>query len=163
MGGGKAVVDFRGRPLWSYGYDLLSSFCHKVVLVGECPEIALPKLVEAEPGQGPLGGMVAALRASQTDWNFVLAVDYPLLDRAFVTELGEPRAGDARLPVCQGQRHPLSGYYHRRAGVLLPTGGSVLRALEAVAVEWVEFSSTERFLNVNRPEDLRETEQRLGP
>lgn len=156
MGGGKALKPFRGRPLWSYGYDLLRSFCDSVQLVGECPELQLPTLVEESPGQGPLGGIVAALKATQTAWNFLLALDYPLLDLAIVEALQRPKEGWARLPVCGAQKHPLCGFYHRQASRVLPSEGSVLRALQLLPVEWVEFAPDRRFLNVNCLEDLRD-------
>lgn len=155
MGGGKALKLFDGLPLWRHGYDLLHSFCASVRLVGECADLRLPQLVEECPGQGPLGGLVAALSAAETDWSFVLALDYPLLDRAFVEALGRPEGGMARLPRCLDQPHPLCGYYHRRAVERLPRRGSVLRALEGLDVSWVDFGDDPRFLNVNRPEDLR--------
>lgn len=155
MGGAKALKLFRGRPLWIYGYELLGSFCREVHLLGECPDLGLPTLVEDQPGQGPLGAIGAALKASQADWNFILALDYPLLDRGFVEALGTPSGGMARLPRCGQQKHPLCGFYHRSAGEVLPTAGSVLRALENLEMRWVDFGDDPRFLNVNRLEDLQ--------
>lgn len=157
MGGGKALKAFGGRPLWSYGYDLLCSFCTSVQFVGECPELDFPKLVEEKPGQGPLGGIVTALRAAETEWCFILALDYPLLDRDFVEALWLPDGDEAvaRLPCCGSQKHPLCGFYRRRAADFLPSAGSVWRALDSLEVKWVDFGADERFLNVNRLEDLR--------
>ncbi|MBS2040777.1 molybdenum cofactor guanylyltransferase [bacterium] len=152
MGGLKASRLFRGRPLWIYGYELLGGFCDEVRLLGHCPEIELPALVEPEPGQGPLGAICAGLRASPSPWNFVLALDYPLLDSEFVAQLGAPQRGLARLPRCGPQQHPLCGYYHR--GLSLPTQGSVLKALASQPVEWVDFGADPRFHNVNEFSDL---------
>jgi len=156
LGGDKATRPFRGRPLWTYGFELLKSFCSQVELVGECAQLDLPTLIEAQPGGGPLGAIVHALKVSDCDWNFVLALDYPLLDADFVRDLGKPGGGLARLPVCQGQPHPLCGYYHRDAKASLPAHGSVLRALSQLGsqVSWVDFAADERFLNVNHPQDL---------
>ena len=163
MGGGKALKEFRGRPLWSYGFELLNSFCASVQLVGECAELGLPTLMEEQPGQGPLGGIVRALQAAQSEWSFVLALDYPLLDMPFVEALGRPDEGLARLPRCGHQKHPLCGFYHRRAAQILPGGGPVLRALEILPVEWIDFGQDDRFLNVNRPEDLASYRRCSGP
>ena len=156
MGGDKAMRPFQGRPLWSYGFELLKSFCSQVNLLGECPQLAMPTLVEERPGEGPLGAIRHALKTSGSEWSFVLALDYPLLDLAFVTALGNPDTGLARLPVCDGQPHPLCGYYHRSALQCLPAQGSVLRALESMGsqVSWIEFAADARFLNVNHPHDL---------
>ncbi|MFN8607737.1 MAG: molybdenum cofactor guanylyltransferase [Vulcanimicrobiota bacterium] len=152
MGGSKAIRLFRGRPLWRYGYELLCGFCSEVRLLGRCPEIELPSLIEPEPGHGPLGAIRAALQATEAPWNFVLALDYPLLDPSFLVQLGHPASGLARLPCCGQQKHPLCGYYHRE--IQLPSRGSVLKALQSQPVAWVDFGVDPRFLNVNQEADL---------
>ena len=161
MGGAKATRIFDGRPLWSHGHDLLSQCCSQVVVLGHCPELELPALVEETPGQGPLGGVVCALNHSSTPWNLVLALDYPLLTADMVARLRPPR-GLACLPSCQGQAHPLCGYYHRAAaaplGEALAAGQrSLLRAVEGLGeqVHWVDFEDERAFLNVNHLSDLR--------
>ena len=161
MGGQKATRLFAGRPLWSYGYDLLQQICSQTVLLGECPELPLPTRPEALPGRGPLAALVPALEASESAWNVVMALDYPLLTRDLLERLS-PVGGLARLPSCQGQKHPLCGYYHRQAARPLGralAGGerSLLGALEALGdeVEWLDFEDGGPFLNVNQPADLR--------
>lgn len=166
MGGAKATRLFAGRPLWRYGYQLLQPFCAQVKLVGLCAELDFPTLVEDWPGQGPLGAVLCALQYSlpESPWNLVLALDYPLLRQEIVQALLPPpgSAALARLPRCQGQSHPLCGFYHRAAAVAL--GGafaagerSLLKALELLGngLEWVDFADSEPFLNVNRPQDLQ--------
>lgn len=83
---------------------------------------------DALPGSGPLGGIVAALESSTTDWNLMLAVDLPLLPvevlRALVaTALNQkssvisPASSLRRvaciLPQLDGLPQPLCGIYHR--------------------------------------------------
>jgi molybdenum cofactor guanylyltransferase len=79
------------------------------------------------PGSGPLGGIVAALESSMTDWNLMLAVDLPLLPvevlRALVARAAAqfgaissvPAAHRVRciLPQLDGLPQPLCGLYHR--------------------------------------------------
>lgn len=185
MGGGKALKLFQQRPLWTYGRDLLRQVCNPVKLLGACPDLGLEEtLVEPDPGQGPLGALIYALELSQTCWNLILALDYPCLTRELLEPLlpGQtnsptswspeqkisessclslPLGEWARLPRCQGQVHPLCGYYHKDAVKGLRTSyeqgeRSLVKALNRLgpAVAWVDYEDPAPFLNVNRPSDL---------
>jgi len=83
---------------------------------------------DALPGSGPLGGIVAALESSTTDWNLMLAVDLPLLPvevlRALVARTAAQQSGAVAfvppahrvaciLPELDGLPQPLCGLYHR--------------------------------------------------
>ena len=86
-------------------------------------------LPDALPGSGPLGGIVAALESSTTDWNLMLAVDLPFLPvevlQALVTfsrqreRPGDPSSPASASPVpcvvpqLDGLPQPLCGLYHR--------------------------------------------------
>jgi molybdopterin-guanine dinucleotide biosynthesis protein A len=154
MGGSKPLALFAGAPLYVHGLQLLSQLCQWSVLLGRFPlPGAHPCWWEHPSGTGPLTALLRALEHSPTAWNLVLAVDYPELRAA--TLLSWPLQGQAVLP----QGHPLCGFYHRSAAPLLRRAWeagerSVLRALEAVDVRWVEAAPGAEFLNVNRPEDL---------
>lgn len=160
LGGNKLTQPYRGLPLWSYGVRLLEELCSCVVLLGRA-ELAYPQWLESEPGQGPLGGMLRALRQAPEPWCVLLAVDYPELPAEAVLRLCAAwESGDrALMPVVGEQAHPLCGVYHRELAE--PLGHryaqgerSVLRALEGL-VRPVPFAETGWFHNVNRPTDLR--------
>lgn len=161
LGGAKAIRPFRDQPLWSYGQRLLEQCCDHVTLLGKCPELNRPTLVEPEPGQGPLGALLCALQHSPPEGCLVLALDYPLLGPSIIERLRPPDDDwQARLPRCGRQRHPLCGFYHPRALPALWAAyqageRSVRRALEGVVVDWIDFEETDAFLNVNHPADLQ--------
>jgi molybdenum cofactor guanylyltransferase len=84
---------------------------------------------DALPGSGPLGGIVAALEYSTTDWNLMLAVDLPFLPaevlQALVASV-RPLEGNVLslpvsslktvaciLPELDGLPQPLCGLYNR--------------------------------------------------
>ncbi len=70
------------------------------------------------PGCGPLGGIHAALCATQNDLNLVLSVDTPLMTAAFLTWLvGLAKAGPewAFVPEAQQRPQPLCAVYRRAA------------------------------------------------
>ena len=154
LGGNKAQQLFAGRPLYQYAWENLHSFCSRVIMLGQYPPCPGEVWCESSPGQGPLGAIRYALQRSPEDWNLVLAVDYPYLGAA-VWERLLPLQGKARLPRCEGQVHPLAGFYHRSCGLEHPSGSVVKALAQEKGVEWVDFNDPQPFLNVNRPQDLR--------
>ena len=70
------------------------------------------------PGCGPLGGIHAALCATQTDLNLVLSVDMPLMTAGFLRWLVQLAASGKELavvPEAQGRLQPLCAVYRRAA------------------------------------------------
>jgi molybdopterin-guanine dinucleotide biosynthesis protein A len=141
--------------------------------------LGLPVLADPPPaGRGPLGGIVAALRATEHDWNLVVACDLPFLEARFLEFLLErsvhAREIDAVVPRVGERWEPLCAAYHRRA---LPTFEQVLegenyriaRAFEALRVnavtevELAKFAFSERmFKNMNSPGAYEEAKKVLG-
>jgi len=165
MQGAKASRLYKGRPLFEYGWGLLGNLCKRRVWLGDCPDVVPPSgaLCLDDPGQGPLGAILAALNESSTPWNLILAVDYPELTLEILKTLPLRTGALAVLPRAAGQPHPLCGYYHRDlAGSLQRCWEqgerSVLRALEGV--DWVDFSDSSGFCNVNQPSDLKQASDR---
>ena len=70
---------------------------------------------------GPLGGIQAALAASDTDLNLILSVDMPLMTPEFLRWLLEQASGaDEQIvvPVALGGQQPLCATYRRSVGAL---------------------------------------------
>jgi molybdopterin-guanine dinucleotide biosynthesis protein A len=154
IGGNKAHRPFAGKSLYQWAWGNLNRYCSRVVLLGENPPCEGEHWSEPEPGQGPLGAIRFALSQTPDEWNLIVALDYPYLGANIWDQL-LPLSGRARLPRCQGQPHPLGGFYHKDCR-LEGAGASLLRALEGEdGVHWVDFCDPEPFLNVNRLEDLR--------
>jgi|SRR5579872_2513595 len=86
MGMEKAFVLLEGRTLLARMLDLARSVTPKVRIVGNLAKFKpfAPVVEDAFPGCGPLGGIHAALRSSQTDLNLILAVDVPFVSYAFL-------------------------------------------------------------------------------
>jgi molybdopterin-guanine dinucleotide biosynthesis protein A len=114
------------------------------------------------PGEGPLGGILTALRHSTADWNLITACDMPQLDaemlRGWLRHAAE-YAGDALLPLGpEGRPEPLCALYHRRC--LEPFEGAfsagirkVTAALETVRTLRLSVAEVSIFQNVNTPEE----------
>ena len=81
MGADKAFVTLDDRTLLSRALELAHALTADVRIVGDPAKFArfAPVVADVFPGCGPLGGIHAALRASQTDLNLILAVDVPFV------------------------------------------------------------------------------------
>jgi molybdopterin-guanine dinucleotide biosynthesis protein A len=165
MGRDKALLPFRGRPLAAVVADALRESAGSAVLIGN-PTLAaatgFPAIVDLFPGEGPLGGILTALRFTAADWNLVCACDMPELTAAFLSglfEAAEASDADVLVPVSpSGRLEPLCAVWHRRARGPLEAAfaGGTRKVGEAIAgLRAVRYQITEMtpFQNVNTPED----------
>ncbi len=114
MGRDKAFVVLDGRTLLARMLDLASLVAPDVRIVGDAVKFApfAPVVEDVFRDCGPLGGVHAALRSSQTDLNVILAVDVPFVSLALLQYLitraeaapasmvTVPRSGDGLQPLC---------------------------------------------------------------
>jgi len=113
MNADKAFVEFRGSTLLARALKLAANASSETWIVAPRQKFAdFGKVVEdVFPNHGPLGGIHAALRASNTDLNLLLAVDLPFVEVSFVQYLltqaqtcnamaTVPRAGGGWQPLC---------------------------------------------------------------
>ncbi len=117
---------------------------------------------DLQPGEGPLGGILTALRHSSADWNLITACDMPQLDPAVLRGLLQTAAesgADALLPVGpEGRPEPLCALYHRRCIEPLEAAFAagvrkVTAALENVRTVRLPMAEVSVFQNVNTPEE----------
>ena len=118
MGADKAFVTLDGRTLLARALDLARSVTPDVRIVGDPEKFApfAPVVEDVFRGCGPLGGIHAALRASQTELNLILAVDLPFVSPALVEYLiKRARDSTATVTVVQagGGWQPLCAAYRR--------------------------------------------------
>lgn len=101
-------------------------FGPRVHLVGLCDDAVAALgdflLPDAEPGAGPIGGILTALEALGGSV-FVLAGDMPRIDastiRAVLSEATRCQQADAILAACDGRVHPCVGVYRASAATHL--------------------------------------------
>lgn len=127
-------------------------------------QLGFPVLTDAQPEQGPLGGLSTCLGAIRNEWALVLAVDAPLVPVAELEKLIDA-AQKCTAPACilgsGSNQHPLIGLYHRS---LIPAmqeeltlrKGSVFAMLRRAGCSVYESSADPAlFANVNDPESYR--------
>jgi len=119
MGADKAFVMLDGRTLLARGLELARSVTSDVRIVGDPAKFApfAPVVEDVFCGCGPLGGIHAALRASQTELSLILAVDVPFVSAALLQYLIKRARDSANATVTVarvgGGWQPLCAVYRR--------------------------------------------------
>ena len=173
MGTDKAFVMLEGRTLLARALDVCRTITSDVQIAGHSKKVTpfAPVVEDAFPGCGPLAGIHAALRASQTDLNVVLAVDLPFVSSALLRFLVAqardsgavvtvPRAGKGWQPLCAVYRRAFAD----AAETALLAGRYKIDALFDPALTCTVGEedlrtagiSPEIFRNLNTPEELAE-------
>jgi molybdopterin-guanine dinucleotide biosynthesis protein A len=165
MGRDKALLPMGGRTLVEQVAEAVREAAGSATLVG-APDrywaLGLPAVADTLEPCGPLGGILTALRYTNSDWNLVVACDLPGAGAELLKELlGAARAADADalVPVgASGLPEPLCAVYHRRAAAAIEAAlrrgvRKVTEALEGLRVESYAVGDAGAFHNLNTPED----------
>ncbi len=167
IGGAKAVVELRGRPLISYPLEAMQASLGEVMVLAKA-DTELPSLsgvtvwVEADPLRHPLVGIVEALGAASGRPVVVCAADLPFVTAGLIARLATAAARGASAVVtgCGEIVQPLLARYEQSAG---PHLAEALRAaapprlrdaVGALVTVRLEVDDPEVLFNVNAPEDL---------
>jgi len=186
MGVDKGLLEIAGVPMIARAARLVESVVGSPVVVVGTPEkyrgLGLPAIADDWPGCGPLGGIATALRASDAEWNLIVACDLPYLTRTWLEYLLQ-RARDSEAeavvpmnltPENKRGAEPLCAVYHkgceptlRRAlerGVRKVTDGVAELRVEVIEpMEWKGFDSDGHlFKNVNTPADYEQAKRNLA-
>jgi molybdopterin-guanine dinucleotide biosynthesis protein A len=189
MGSPKELLDAGGQPLLSRVLAAVGPACPLWLVVAR-PGQPLPALppgvrrVEDPPGlegEGPLVGLLAALRAAppSAQLAFVCAVDAPLVDAAHVEQvlstLAASPSHEAVAPVTHEDAlprlHPLSSALRvapaRRAAEELVKGGerrlkALFAALRTLELPVEQLARPEALASCNTPEEWAALELRAG-
>lgn len=168
----KAFLELEGRTLLARALALLHGVSGDVRILGVKEKFAgHGDVVEDVFAQrGPLGGIHAALRASGTELNLILAVDMPFVDARFLQyllqEAARKQAAVVTVPRAAGGWQPLCAVYRKSFADLaepaLRQGKNKidplfheieLRIIEEAELIQQNFSPT-MFRNLNTPEEL---------
>lgn len=121
MGCDKAMLPFRGEPLWKNQIELLRRVQPQQILVsGRIDPAWRPVDVEfvtdAEPSCGPISGIAAALSQISSDHLIVLAIDMPFMSANYLHGLFERVESDCGVvPTIEDRFEPLAAIYAREA------------------------------------------------
>lgn len=119
MGTDKAFVLLQGQTLLARALRVCRTIASDVRIVGDRKKFApfAPVVEDIFPACGPLAGIHAALRASRTDLNLLLAVDIPFVSPGLLQYLSSQAGQSSALvtvPVIAQRFQPLCAIYRRK-------------------------------------------------
>jgi molybdenum cofactor guanylyltransferase len=160
----KGLLPVRGRPLVAWVRDALADQVRRIVICANRNEAGYAAfgtvVADAAPAfHGPLGGIAAALGASESPWLLTVPVDSPQppadLAERLLAHLGSAPAAVATAT----RREPLFALYRNglapSARDALEAGLGVWRWQDLIGAVEVDFSDcAAAFANLNTPEDF---------
>lgn len=172
MGIEKATITIDGATLLERAVMRLDAVCDPVLIApGDLPLTVAGRsvVVDAVSASGPMGGLVAALRASPHRLLAVVAVDMPWIDARLLAMLAA-RIGNRDVAVCETPRgiEPLHAVYSTslmgaaEAALAGPDRSlrrliAGARAVRVAGTDWRGAGVSDGFAwNINTPEDLAE-------
>jgi molybdenum cofactor guanylyltransferase len=172
MGRDKAFLQFEGRTLLERALGLARSITSRVIIAGGREKFGAFGLVVEDHFSdcGPLAGIHAALRSSQTELNLVLGVDMPFVTgdllRHLVSDAGKEPEAMAIVPRAERRLQTLCAVYRRGFAdgaekALLAGNNRIELVCNSVATRVIEEEELQRagfssaiFGNLNTPSDL---------
>ena len=167
MGHDKAFSPSGGRALAEIARNaLVGAGAAEVLSIGgdqaRLADLGFTAIPDDTADEGPLGGLLTALRAATSDWVVVLACDLPRASAGTVRELlGYAGAGaDAVVPLLDGRPQPAHAVWRRDCRRLLePVFGAGERRLRAgldhVRTRLVTVSDPASLHDADTPGELR--------
>lgn len=167
----KASLDVGGRTLLEHGLAQVEPLFDEV-LVSLSPGQAAPRLPagsrarfvrDGAPGLGPIGGLLAGLKAARNDACAVVACDIPDIDAPLLRALARAAAAaDIAVPAGpSGLREPLFAVYARSVvpaveGLLARGELSLLPLYDLCRTAVVRFDDPRRVRNLNTRADYED-------
>jgi molybdopterin-guanine dinucleotide biosynthesis protein A len=181
MGKGKdkAFLELGGQSLLVRALALVATVTEKVRIVGD-PGKFLPfgRVVEdVFPGCGPLGGIHAALRASETELNLMVAVDMPFVESRFLAYLiasaaqsaavvTVPRGAAGWQPLCAVYRREFADAAEKALRMNKNRIDALFTEVETRVISEEEMArmgfSASMFRNLNTPEEWQQAEEEFA-
>lgn len=166
MGVDKGLIVWKGKPFAQYSIEALRPFCDHILIItgnSEYARFGLPLVKDEYPNIGPMGGLHAGLKASNSKHHIVLSCDMPLVDEEIIRLLltGSKNC-QAVVPAVDNKIIPVCAYYHSSA---LPLLEKEIRAslhktvlfLKRLRFKELQTDDPElkkKFFNINTFEDL---------
>lgn len=170
MGGqDKGLISYQGRPLIAHVLERLVPQVEAVLINAnrshdQYAQFGHPVIADAEDGfLGPLAGILAGLRAAQTELLLCVPCDSPHISPDLAVKLASPFAqGTTRISVasCDGRLQPVFAVLHTGLSELLDDflrhgGRKIDEFYGAQGFEEVPFENSDEFRNINTHEELK--------
>lgn len=171
MGSDKAMIPFKGMRLIEYSISILKKFTNNILISSNNGALAVAGfqlVTDNFTGIGPLAGLEACLRKSESRINIVVPCDTPFLSTSMLKNLLENTGkSDATIPVHKnGKIEPLVGYYSRD---ILPVivnqiekgDYKIQHLLKQINTNYILIEEDNIFRNLNSPADIELSQQSI--
>ena len=173
MGGkDKGLIEFHGQPMVEHICHALKHQCDAIIInanrnLARYSQFGFPVVSdELDDYQGPLSGMATGLATIETEWMITVPCDGPFVAPDYVKSMHQNRGENHRLSVAFfGDRlQPVYALIHKSLHIDLL---DYLKSGERKIDRWyqqhpyhrVDFAHfPDMFININTPEQLKETE-----
>lgn len=188
MGTNKSLLKLNGKTVIERVVDLMNSIFRKVIIITNTLEvydfINLPKYKDIYSYKGPLAGIHSGLKYSNTDKNFIISCDIPLMNKKMIEYIVDYKT-EKPITICKA-----NGFIQQLAGIysksVLPLVENSLNAseeelrnadqkkrkckvlsllnkagAELIDAEKLAFYNEYLFHNMNKPEDYEKIKQLL--
>ncbi len=179
MGEDKAFLQLGGETLLERALRLAKSVAGDVKIVGDPSKFGRYGTVVADiyPDRGPLGGIHAALVQARTDFNLIIAVDTPFVEKRFLNFLiSEALSSNAVVTVPRngGFLHPLCAIYRREFATVAEKAlirgqnriDTLFTSVQTKVIEEEEMArkgfASDMFRNVNTPKEWADAQAWFG-
>lgn len=119
LGTEKGLAIYGGKPLVTYSIAALKPLCGEILLsanneLESYRQFGLKIVQDEVEGIGPMGGLLACLKQSQTRYNLVLSCDIPFVESELLSYLlSQIENYQVVVPVHgEGWIEPLCGFYN---------------------------------------------------
>lgn len=179
MGADKAFLKFQNATLLERSLRIAEQVVDQVRVSGPRKKFGPEAIEDIFPDCGPLGGIHAVLRSSESDLNLILAVDLPFVEADFLrfllrqaqAETGEnspvavvPRAAGGWQPLCAFYRKAFADAAEKALRERRYKIDSLFSQVPICPVEEAEILqagfSLRMFDNLNTPDELKQAEDR---
>jgi molybdopterin-guanine dinucleotide biosynthesis protein A len=189
MGRNKSLLNLNGKTVIERVVDLMKSLFQNVILITNTPEeyefIRLPKYRDVYEYKGPLAGIHSGLLHSETERNFIISCDIPLMKAEMIRYIVDYET-DKPVTVCRadGFIQQLAGKYSKsvlpeaekslknyetelRGAHQTKRRCKVLSLLDTVGAEIINAEELDLydeylFFNMNRPDDYEKITAKLA-
>lgn len=185
MGKEKALLHIGEKTIIEILVDRLKSIFPKIILSTNNPEsftfLKIRMVEDFYKNVGPLGGIHAGLTESETEKNFIISCDLPLMSNEFINYICSYKT-DKKIIVCKTGDYiePTFGIYSKEIvedlEVILnlnlqyglqPKDISIQNAIEKIGAEIIDatklpFYNEDAFYNMNTFEDYIYVTKKLG-
>lgn len=178
MGREKGLCILKNKPLIEYSVQVLNQECDKILISTNADNynyLRFPVIKDEIKGIGPIGGLYSCLRASETEDNFVLSCDMPLISVELIKYIIQNNKNyQAVIPVFGKFPEPLCAFYRKDAANILKNfiekeDYKIQNAIKKLKCKFLKIDNSldfyhhKLFANVNTQDDLLEIEEFAPP